>query len=520
LRIIFRIGLYLILANPLFLYSQYTVADTYTLPQNIDGEIFPFPPGNSAAHVASRNDTLWFGTGRGLTRTVDAGITWEHFRSDEAFMPHGIFTVHLADQSVWVSTGYSKETTAGSQQAGSGYTYSSDNGMTWNYIPQPLDPYDIDTLLYGENKIRALGISTDVSNITYSISSMGEEIWVASFAGGLRKSTDYGNTWERVIIPPDYLDTIHPDDDLSFTLSPVAGQLTNEGYLNHRVFSVYIASDSSIWVGTANGINRSIDGGISWRKFNHQNQINSILGNWVIRIAEQRLDDGAIRIWTTNWRAEDPNEQFGVSFTDNHGETWTNLLHNLRAYDFAFRGNIIYIATDEGILRSDTDGKTWNTSGTIIDRESDQRFVSREVLSVASVDQFVWAGTGEGIARTEDTGDQLFGYTWKIFRTYTPVAGAGSTYAYPNPFSPGFSTTRIHYDTDSRDAVVSIEIFDFAMNKVKTLIRNADRTGLYEHDEIWDGKNNDGSIVPNGVYFYRVLIDGDEGRWGKIMVLQ
>jgi hypothetical protein len=520
MRLFFPVLLSFFAFSPLLLYSQSTVPQSYALPLEASGEIFSYPPGNSAAHVASRNDTLWFGTNRGLTRTIDSGITWEHFRSDEAFQPHGIFSVHLSEKSVWVSTGYSKETTAGSQQAGSGYTYSTDNGLTWIYIPQPLDDYQVDTLLYGENKIPALGITTDAANITYSLSSRGEEIWTASFAGGLRSSSDYGETWKRIILPPDDLDTIHPDDDLSFALSPVEGQLIDEGYLNHRVFSVFVTSDSTIWVGTANGVNRSDDGGISWRKFNHQNQINSLLGNWVIRIAEQKLENGTVRIWTTNWRAEDQNEQYGVSFTDDGGESWVNLLHNIQAYDFAFRDNIIFVATNQGIMRSDDGGKSWNTSGTIIDRESGQRFVSREVLAVASIEPYVWAGTGEGIARTEDAGDMIFGYTWKIFRTYIPTSGSGTTYAYPNPFSPGFSMTRIHYDTDSQDAVVSIEIFDFGMNKVRTVIRNANRSGQNEHDEIWDGNNEDGTVVPNGVYFYRVLIDGDDARWGKIMVLQ
>jgi hypothetical protein len=36
----------------------------------------------------------------------------------------------------------------------------------------------------------------------------------------------------------------------------------------------------------------------------------------------------------------------------------------------------------------------------------------------------------------------------------------------------------------------------------------------------WDGRTDAGDLVKNGVYFYRVTIDGGEPMWGKIMVLQ
>ncbi len=514
---------YRILITFLMLYTINCISHAQTISTyKLEGERSPYlhPPGNSASHATSGNDSLWFGTSRGLTRTTDNGDSWIHFRSDEAFQPHGIFSIHLGKSALWTSTGFRKETTAGSQQAGSGYTFSTDRGSTWSYVEQPVDDFSVDTLLYGENRIPALGITTDVNNITYSMSTSGNEVWTASFAGGLRKSNDFGQTWEKVILPPDNLDFIASDMDLRFALSPIAGQLIPEGHLNHRVFAVHVARDSTIWAGTANGINVSFNGGLSWRKFNFQNQTNGILGNWVIKIADQELPDGTIRIWTTNWRAEDRDEMNGVSYTDDHGTSWTNVLHTIQAYDFAFRDSIVYVATEDGVMRSDNGGKTWEGSGSIVDHDSRQRFVTREVLSVAVSSNHLWVGTPEGIAQTSDTMGENFGYTWRIFRTFSEVAGTGDTYAYPNPFSPSITVTRIHYDTDGSDADVSIELFDFSMNRVRTLIRNALRSGFYEHDEIWDGEDDGGNIVPNGVYFYRVLINGNNERWGKILVLR
>jgi hypothetical protein len=514
---------YHILILFLLLCAMYGKARTQTITTyKLESEQTPYPqpPGNSASHATSRNDSLWFGTSRGLTRTTDNGNSWIHFRSDEAFQPHGIFSVHLGKSTIWTSTGFRKETTAGSQQAGSGYTFSVDRGITWSYVEQPVDDFSVDTLLYGENRIPALGISTDVNNITYSMSTYGDEVWTASFAGGLRKSNDFGQNWQKVILPPDNLDFISPDMDLRFALSPIAGQILPEGHLNHRVFAVHVARDSTIWVGTANGINVSLDGGSSWRKYNYQNQIQGILGNWVIKIADQELPDGSLRVWTTNWRAEDIDEMNGVSYTDDHGVSWTNVLHNTQAYDFAFRDSIVYVATETGVMRSDDGGKTWEGSGSIVDHDSRQRFVTREVLSVAVSASHLWVGSPEGIARTGDSIAERFGYSWKIFRTFSEVTGTGNTYAYPNPFSPSITVSRIHYDTNGSEADVSIEVFDFGMNRVRTLVRNAVRSGINEHDEIWDGQDDNGNIVPNGVYFYRVLINGNSERWGKILVLR
>ncbi len=58
------------------------------------------------------------------------------------------------------------------------------------------------------------------------------------------------------------------------------------------------------------------------------------------------------------------------------------------------------------------------------------------------------------------------------------------------------------------------------MNLVRTLVNKALRSAQLEHDEIWNGKNDSGTQVANGVYFYHVVVDSDEPIWGKILVIQ
>ena len=137
----------------------------------------------------------------------------------------------------------------------------------------------------------------------------------------------------------------------------------------------------------------------------------------------------------------------------------------------------------------------------------------------------VYIGTGDGMASTIEDDINPFGSTWKIYRTYQAIGTVATTYAFPNPFAPTFAPVRIHYGAKTTalgapTRSVNIDIFDFGMNRVRTLIHNATRSASSEYDELWDGKSDDGTNMANGVYFYRIKIDNDEPMFGKILVLQ
>jgi len=151
--------------------------------------------------------------------------------------------------------------------------------------------------------------------------------------------------------PPDSLDYIDTSMalDFAFDLSPVAGNVVSTGNYNHRVFSVYAGDDAIIWVGTAGGINKSTDGGISWRKYSHRG--NGISGNFVVALKEQVFSNHRI-IWASTVNANDPDETKGVSFSEDAGETWKTTLLGEWAYNFAFKDSLVYAATNNGIYRS------------------------------------------------------------------------------------------------------------------------------------------------------------------------
>ncbi|OYD15306.1 hypothetical protein CH333_06080, partial [candidate division WOR-3 bacterium JGI_Cruoil_03_44_89] len=69
---------------------------------------------------------------------------------------------------------------------------------------------------------------------------------------------------------------------------------------------------------------------------------------------------------------------------------------------------------------------------------------------------------------------------------------------FPNPMN---STTAIRYQIP-RDGNVGIKIYNLAGMHVRTLMDGSVKAGVYVI--VWDGRNDEGKLVPNGLYFYRM----------------
>jgi photosystem II stability/assembly factor-like uncharacterized protein len=470
-------------------------------------------PSNSVSHIAVRGSTLWIGTSRGLARSTNGGRTWETFDGVTAFTTQGIFSIGIRGDSVWTSTGYSKDVDGTSVQTGSGFAYSFNNGTAWNNRPQTLDPVSDSLVAYGANTVKFLPIVVNEQNVTFDLALGNGAVWIASWSSGIRVSTDAGATWKRTVLPSKLLSSIAPTDTLTnYKIDPRQDN-------NYLGFAVHVQSADTIWAGTAGGVNRSVDGGKSWTKFTRDNQVEHILSDWIISIQSQRTG-GGVRVWTTNWPAEGAGQEYGISMTADGGRTWKNFLQGIKAYDFAFKDSIVYVAAEGGIFRSADAGGTWQRSGDVIDPTTRERVTANRFYAVGIMGDTVYCGSSEGLVKTVDAPGTLFGSSWTILRSFAPLPSPTSTYAYPNPFAPRLESIRIHYALTGATGSVTMEVFDFGMNRMRTIVKDAQRSGVGEHDETWNGLSDAGERVRNGVYFYRVTIDGGEPMWGKIMVLQ
>ncbi|HEY3250243.1 MAG TPA: hypothetical protein VGK25_03905 [Ignavibacteria bacterium] len=473
-------------------------------------------------------DTIWFGTGKGISRTIDRGLTFQNYYGTQPFGEDDVSGIAVYKNWVVVATAISQVIDEENVPTGTGIKVSSDYGQNFTPHPQPVDGLHDTIIQYGNNQISALSVVVEEQNLSYDVlitrknlTSDSIVIWIASWAGGIRKSTDLGESFQRVLLPPDNLDTLNPAGTYNFRLDPRING-------NHKGFALASLNDSTIFAGTSAGINKSTDWGVSWRKYRFGNTGSGagISGNFVVALDVQRYTNNEILWGSTNPGEGETNNtgQFAaISYTTNAGLNWANTLDGQDfTHGVGFKDSIVYAATDNGIWRAyfRPGNFTWSKPSIIYDETIRDQIRTNFFYAVSGQGDSVWVGSGDGLARTVDTLTSPWVSKWKIFRAYRPIASTNDCYAAPNPFSPDDEVCRIYFKTGKTSSSVTIKIFDFAMFPVRTVIQNATRSTPDVIWVAWDGKRDDGMQVANGVYFYRIQIDKDETVWGKIIVLQ
>jgi hypothetical protein len=113
--------------------------------------------------------------------------------------------------------------------------------------------------------------------------------------------------------------------------------------------------------------------------------------------------------------------------------------------------------------------------------------------------------------------------SFRIIQDQTPGTGGKlnneNIYNYPNPFNPDKETTTLRYSLE-KNAKVTVKIYDAGSNLVRILVEDIQQNAAEEQSITWDGKNGDGDIVANGVYFFVIETSEDERGVGKIAVLR
>jgi hypothetical protein len=295
--------------------------------------------------------------------------------------------------------------------------------------------------------------------------------------------------------------------------------------LNHRVFTIDALNDSTLFVGTADGINRSTDWGKSWRKYNYQNTSHSPTtngegGNIIVNMHVQRYNANNI-IWAACRPADDNNESNSLSYSADGGYTWFNTLDDEPPNGIGSKDSIVYALTNNGLWRANFGEFIWARAGTIVDITTNDLITTKLFYAANHVADTLYIGSADGFLRTIEFGQPWVGQ-WKVFRSITPIDLNSDikTYAAPNPFAPDDEVVRIFYKTGKASSQITIKVFDFGMQPVRTVIQNATRNSADEIFTQWDGKNDKGRQVANGVYFYRIKVDNEDEYWGKILVLQ
>ena len=328
-------------------------------------------------------------------------------------------------------------------------------------------------------------------------------------------------SWEIVPLPMDDSYHLYCDYPLPeyYALNP--NDPSNGGNHNHKGFAVESQNDSSIWVGTANGINKGIIDGnncISWTHYTSNS--HNISGNWVIGFNVQEIEENVVpRIWAITW-STNSSESNGVSYSDNLGESW-NISHmvesiGLKVFNINSKNEKVYLATNKGLYFS-LDGEYWEKLSRPVEFDNEgnivEEILSEAVYSIAETDDFLWVGTGDGLGKTNN-----LGLDWNTYRFFELPE---NFYAYPNPFFTDLNNRvnnegHVRFICNSEIIPTKILIYDYSMNIVNEL--NDFRNINNGNEVIWNGRNSLNNVVANGVYFCN-LIYNDGNSWTKLLVI-
>ena len=533
----------LILIFPLaFLFTMVPYSPFYISNNNMifNSNDSGFLPSNSIVDIRMTENKLIFGTSGGLGY-MDFYDEYIFGTFENNNLPYGSNPAVITKEAIIaVSGGQMVEAAGGIYPSGTGIGFSIDNGNTWSYKFQPIDPIPSDglyqTISWGNQDIKQLSVTTEINNISYDLAIIGDYIYSTSWAGGLRRfkfqNIDIGepgeelNPWQIIPLPMDnqYVLDCGSIDIETYELNP--NDPINGGSHNHKGFSVYSSDDTTLWVGTAAGINKGTINQetdcIDWEHFNAMT--HGFSGNWVIGFNYQLIDDHE-RIWAITW-STGGIEKHAISFSDDGGLTWDvpdqirDL--NLKFYNIFSIENSIYASSEEGLFVSHN-GEYWAKISNIESIEG-QKILSQIVYSsinfINNDNEMLWLGTSDGLAYTSN-----LGIDWEVIR-FWENNHEDVFYAYPNPFYineinqfNGEGYVRLVFKNASENA--KLDIFNFAMEKVIALNNNTIiNNNLYSNvgEFIWDGRNSYGHKVSNGVYFCR-LKKNDNILWSKLMVI-
>jgi photosystem II stability/assembly factor-like uncharacterized protein len=208
---------------------------------------------------------------------------------------------------------------------------------------------------------------------------------------------------------------------------------------------------------------------------------------------------------------------------------WLGLYFDDFAWNYAFNGDTVFAATSSGLLykdmgQADSLENVWDTLdfadavGNVLIEAGVPTF------GVRTIGNDLWVGTGDGTVKINlaDFADQ------NLFLVVDSSTPPDEVYAFPVPFRPNIGDRVDFHFTVQRDANVTIDIYDFAMNLVATPIDNVFYpAGIYHGTSpsggsagnTWDGFNDRGDIAAVGMYYFKVSYSTGEERWGKIAVI-
>jgi len=262
----------------------------------------------------------------------------------------------------------------------------------------------------------------------------------------------------------------------SIAVAPGAPNMIYTGTTNGLV---YVTTDAATWNLRATGLPSA--------------PINDI---WVDPSNAQRayistdLVNGA-KVWKT--------VDAGVHWTDVSGDLPASIRGLCLAVDWGTTPARLYVGTDYGIYSSTSGGLTW---------------IKEDAGGIPSLTVYdlEFGPGGTLVAATHGRG------MWRASASLVAVGDRGETATAMAlvAMNPSRSPSRIEYRLPVA-GTVALEVYDLGGRRVRSLERGWREAG--DHRASWDGRDDAGARVADGVYFYR-LEAGSDARVVKFALLK
>jgi hypothetical protein len=422
------------------------------------------------ALLARSKTDVWAGTdGGGAFHTIDAGGSWS--QANGGLLQTDIFALGISPTSTHVYSG------AG---FGDQFWWSTDQGGSWTRT----------------NGLR--NIHGSVQGIANDAASPAT-VYLAITNLGVLKSADNGDTF------------VNPDS--------MAGTLQRSlaALVSHPLRA------GVLYAGAENGVYKSSDGGSSWASTSAGLPATAHIKS----LGVSPLNPDTVFAGT---------DSMGLYVSRNGGSTWSHVGGGITSVYIRevlcdpTTSGIVYAATDSGVFRSPDNGATWSPRNAGLPKASVRAIaydaihpnvwfvglwgagvywsadagaswrpllfalgsINVRALAVDAVHRTLYAGTQTGTY-------QYSNYPVSYVSVDAGIAPRGSLRSSPNPFHESVALQFAAHPLDR----VTLEIFDLSGRRVRRLLSHA-RFASGSGSVSWEGRDDRGSRLPEGVYLARL----------------